>query len=259
MHREQRSERVAVGVLVRGDEEPLAGAKRVGDRGNVSRRLAHRSSLQDVGDLGAGVQVVDQLRHPDAVLDRLIVFEQQLRRPAQMELAVHARLQDPGGALERGQRSEAPLLAAVDAQPHGRLREIGRRHDAGDGDEADPRILQRRDRLGDDRLDRLVDPAHARRSRRVPSHRATPARARARAARSPGPTSQRSAVSMSRSASPASRATQASVSRERCQTSWWSTSAIEQATRLVSCALTDLRCMRFSFREWLSGKRSSNE
>ena len=34
---------------------------------------------------------------------------------------------------------------------------------------------------------------------------------------------------------------------------------IEQAKRFVSCALTDLRCMRFSFREWLSGKRSSNE
>ena len=73
------------------------------------------------------------------------------------------------------------------------------------------------------------------------------------------PASQRSAVSMSRSASPASRATHASVRRERCQTSWWSTSAIEQPTRFVSCALTDLRCMRFSFREWLSGKRSSNE
>src|SRR6187551_1540759 len=78
-----------------------------------------------VGDLGTGVQVVDQLRHPDAVLDRLIVFEQQLRRSAQVQLAVHARLQDPGGALERGQGAEPPLLAAVHAQPHRRLGEVG--------------------------------------------------------------------------------------------------------------------------------------
>src|SRR6478736_8823119 len=77
-----------------------------------------------VGDLGAGVQIVDQLRHPDAVLDRLIVFEQELRRSAQMQLAVHARLQDPGGSLERGQGPESPLLAAVHAQPDGRLREV---------------------------------------------------------------------------------------------------------------------------------------
>src|SRR6188472_1065115 len=76
---------------------------------------------RNVGDLGAGVQVVDQLRHPDAVLDRLIVFEQQLRRPTQMKLAVHARLQDPGSSLERSQGPEAPLLAAVHARPDRRL------------------------------------------------------------------------------------------------------------------------------------------
>ena len=41
VHREQRSERVAVGVLVRGDEEAVAGRERVDDGFHVSR-LCHR-------------------------------------------------------------------------------------------------------------------------------------------------------------------------------------------------------------------------
>src|SRR5262245_581024 len=42
---------------------------------------------------GAGIQGVDQLGHPDALLDRLIVLEDQLRGPPEMELLVDLRLQ----------------------------------------------------------------------------------------------------------------------------------------------------------------------
>ncbi len=46
-------------------------------------------------------ELVDEVRHANAVLDRAIVDELELRGPAQLELAVDRRLQDAGRALER--------------------------------------------------------------------------------------------------------------------------------------------------------------
>ena len=134
----------------------------------------------------------------------------QLGRPAQVQLPVDARLQD--AARRRRAPSSvarALLLAAVDAEPHRRLGEVGRRLDPGHGDEADPRVLQRRDRLGDDLpcIASSTSPHAAAHRDRAPSHRASRARARAQSSSNSCPASQRSAVSSSRSASPASRAT----------------------------------------------------
>ncbi len=149
----------------------------------------------------------------------------RLIRPCRMPRA-------PSSACERG----LPLpLAAEDAEPHGRLGEVGRRLHPGHGDEPDARVLQRRDRLRDDRPHGLVDSPHA--AGHLPSHPAPPAPARARGARTSRPASQRSATSISRSASPASRVTHASVRRARCQMSWWSTSAIAQPDPVLQLGL----------------------
>ena len=43
---EHRAERVAVGILVRDDEEALVAAKRIRDRGEVSRGRRHRGLLR---------------------------------------------------------------------------------------------------------------------------------------------------------------------------------------------------------------------
>ena len=75
-------------------------------------RLRHRSGL-----FGAGVELVDQLRHPDAVLDRRDrIAKSELRRPPQMELAVDARLQDAGRARRARRGVREPLLLAAVAR-----------------------------------------------------------------------------------------------------------------------------------------------
>ena len=95
---EQRAERVAVGVLVRDDDEAVVGADRLRDRLEVSRR---RRRLIFGRKLAR--ELVDQRRHPDAALDRRIVFEGQLRRPLQAELARDPRLHDAVRGLEAGE------------------------------------------------------------------------------------------------------------------------------------------------------------
>ena len=81
VHGEQRAERVAVRILVRGDEEAVVR------RASASTTAAMSVVCVIARLFGAGVELVDQLRHPDAVLDRLIVLEEELRGATQMELA----------------------------------------------------------------------------------------------------------------------------------------------------------------------------
>jgi hypothetical protein len=243
---EQRAERVAVGVVVGRHDKALAGPQRLDDRVHVTR--GHRR-------LRRGRELVDQLGHADAVLDRAIVDELKAGRPAQTELLPDAALEDAGGPVER-QEGLLPLaLAAEHADPDLRVVEVARRLDRGHRDEADPRVLERGDRLREDLLHRFVDSTHPP-AHRSPSSRWTSSRSQGPSSNA-WPESQRSASSRRRDASPASRVTQASVSRERCHTSWWSTSAMEQPTRFASCCFTERRCIRFSLSEWLSGKWSS--
>ena len=63
------------------------------------------------------------------MLDGLIVLEQELRGPAEMELPVEPGLNEARGAVQGGEGRLALLLAAVDAQPDGGLRQIRRRVD----------------------------------------------------------------------------------------------------------------------------------
>src|ERR671910_1098386 len=107
-----------------------------------------------------GGELIDESRHPHAVLDRVIVFERQRRGPLQPQLARNLRLQDAVGRIEARHARHSLLLAPEHADEDHRLAEVGRRFDPGDRDEADPRILQLEQRLGEDLAERLVDSAH---------------------------------------------------------------------------------------------------
>src|SRR5262249_43316632 len=107
-----------------------------------------------------GGEVVDQLRHPHPTLDRLIVFEGELRGPLELELVRDRRLEDAVRSCEASQRRVALLLSAEDADVDGRVAEIGGRGDPRDRDEPDPRVLELGDGFGQHLADRLVDAAH---------------------------------------------------------------------------------------------------
>src|SRR4029077_18308037 len=82
------------------------------------RRAASTGSISVaaliLGGVGrVGRELVDELVHPHPTLDRMIVREQELRSPAQMEVARDAALQDAACACERRQR---PLLLALRAE-----------------------------------------------------------------------------------------------------------------------------------------------
>ena len=157
--REHRAERVAVGVLVRDDEEAVVSADRLARPRRAQSTLAvivaHLSRRQ------VGRKVVDQLRHVHALLDRRIEDEGQCRRPAEAQLAPDAGLQHAVRRFEPGQRRAPLLLVAEHREVDRRLGEVRGHPDAGDGDHADPRVLERADALRDDGADRLVHPAHA--------------------------------------------------------------------------------------------------
>ena len=91
---EQRAERVAVRVLVRRDEEAIVRADRLGDGLEVS-----------LSSVVVGGELIDQLGHAHAALDRRIVLEGELRGPLQPELAREPRLQHAVGGVEPGDAS----------------------------------------------------------------------------------------------------------------------------------------------------------
>src|SRR5215213_9062150 len=105
-------------------------------------------------------ELIDQPRHPDALLDRRIVVKGQLRGPLHSQLPCEPRLQH---AVRGGKPVERPValpLRAEDAHVDRRLTEVRRRVDAGHRHETDPRVLQLADRLREDGSERLVHAAH---------------------------------------------------------------------------------------------------
>src|SRR4051812_15778414 len=79
-------------------------------------------------------QIIDQLRHPYAALDGIIVRERQHRRPAQAELPTELRLQDTARGLEARERRGALLVVAENGDEDPRLSKVGRDMHAGHGD-----------------------------------------------------------------------------------------------------------------------------
>src|SRR5581483_2996999 len=106
-------------------------------------------------------ELLDQRRHADPPLDRLIVGERKRRRPSQGELAVDLRLQDAVRRLEARERLAALAVASEHRHEDPRLAEVGRHVHRRHGHEADPRVLEVAESFRDDRPDRLVHPAHA--------------------------------------------------------------------------------------------------
>src|SRR5262249_3498949 len=106
-------------------------------------------------------ELIDQLRHADPTLDGGIVFEGELRRPLHPELARQPGLEDAVRRLEPVEGVLPALLGPEHAHVDARVAQVGRGLDPGDGDEADPRVLQLADGLGEHLADGLVDTPHA--------------------------------------------------------------------------------------------------
>src|SRR5207237_6505515 len=92
-------------------------------------------------------EFINQLGHADPALDRRIVLEHQLGGSLQTQLVCDPRLEDGVRSLEAGERLRALALRAQHRHVHARVSEVRRRLDPGDGDEADPRVLELPDPL----------------------------------------------------------------------------------------------------------------
>src|SRR5262249_27184153 len=106
-------------------------------------------------------EVVDQLRHANPALDRRIVFERELRRSLQRELARDTRLDVTLRARKPFHRRLPLSLVAEDGHIDTSLAEVRRHIDSGHGDERDAGILHARQVFGDHCADELIDAAHA--------------------------------------------------------------------------------------------------
>src|SRR5579862_1914876 len=106
-------------------------------------------------------EFVDQLRHANPTLDGGIVFEGELRGPFQVQLACDPPLQEAVRRLEPLE-ARTPLPRATEHRDEdAALAQVRRHVDAGDSDEADPRVLEVRYRFRDHRTHRLVHPPHS--------------------------------------------------------------------------------------------------
>src|SRR4029453_14882719 len=103
----------------------------------------------------------DELGHAGPPPDGRIVFEGQLGSPLHSQLPGEARLQNAVGSGQPGERLPALRLGPEHAHEDARVPQVWRRLDSGDGDEADPRVLQLAERLRDHLADGLVDATHA--------------------------------------------------------------------------------------------------
>src|SRR5215211_2314508 len=106
-------------------------------------------------------ELIDQLRHSNALCDRGIVFERQLRRSLEPHLGRDASLQHPVRRRESRKRLLALSVRAEDAHEDLRLTQVAGRLDARHGHEADARVLQLAHGFGEHRAQRLVHATHA--------------------------------------------------------------------------------------------------
>src|SRR5919198_2763022 len=144
------------------------------------KRSCERRASTTVARSFVSGELIDEFCHADPALDRRIVLEGQLGGSFDSQLPRDAGLEDAVGGGEPVQRPFALLLRAEDAHEDTRMAKVGRRLDSGDRDEADPRVLQLADSLGEHLLDGLVHPPHAL------THRASRAPAFAPRAPTPG-------------------------------------------------------------------------
>jgi len=163
---EHRPERVAVRVLIVSQR---GTARSTESRDRIASATACTSFIvcawPTFGEIcGCGKicgKLVDQLRHPDASLDRVIVSECQPRSPAQAQLASNPTLEHAVRRSQARHRRLALLLAAEHGDEDDRVAEVRRDTDTRDRHHPDPGILEACHAFGDDDADGFVDAAHA--------------------------------------------------------------------------------------------------
>src|SRR5581483_12314810 len=126
----------------------------------TNRSFARSASATALRSLVVWGELIDEVGHAHAALDRRIVLEGQLGGPLHPELAREPALQEAVGGRQPLERRLPLPRRAEHADVDGRVPQVRRRDDAGDRDEADPRILQFEHRVREDLADRLVHPAH---------------------------------------------------------------------------------------------------
>ena len=163
VHAQQRAERVAVGALVGGQQEAVAGAQLGADPLEVG--CGDAGGLAHASGSGSGLAgfLVEQLRDPHALLDRVVVVEGQGRGPLHPRLGGDPGLDHAVGGAQADQRRLAFLLAAEHADVHLGGAQVGAGVNRGHGHEADAGVAQIvGDRGADDLAQHLVDAPHAR-------------------------------------------------------------------------------------------------
>src|SRR5918995_1506022 len=105
-------------------------------------RIASAAFSSSVSIVVVWGELIDQLGHANASLDRRIVLEGQLGSPLHPQLAREPRLQRSMCSLQPLERLGALLLRAEDADEDLRVPQVGRRLHACDRDEPDARVLQ---------------------------------------------------------------------------------------------------------------------
>src|SRR5215469_3059334 len=105
-------------------------------------------------------ELVDQLGHTHAALDRRIVLEGQLRSPLHSQLVGELRLEDSVRGLEPEKRGLLLATRAEDAHVDRRVPQVGSRVDSRDAYQADARVLELGQRPRQHVPHRLVDATH---------------------------------------------------------------------------------------------------
>src|SRR5579862_3778486 len=106
-------------------------------------------------------ELVDELAHSHAALDRGIVLERELRGPLHSQLARETRLEQSVRRVESRQGRLALAAGAENADVDGRMPQIGRRIDARHRDEPDARVLELGNGFGENLPNRFVHAPHA--------------------------------------------------------------------------------------------------
>ena len=172
---------------------PSGASCEVTTKRSFSRRAAATACMSVWVDICLrGAELVDDLRQlasPRSIAGSYSNVSD--RRPSRAELASDLRLEHAVRRLQAGERARLLLLVPEHAHEDRRLRQVFRRPDARHRDEADPRVLQRRQGIREHLPHGLVRPSSD-------------------AQRSPGTTTSRSARMSSHSCDPRYRSTASS-------------------------------------------------
>ena len=155
VHPEQRAERVAVGVLVRRQQELVGAAQLLDDVVELGSHAAHDSRA-------LLVDLVEQLRDPHSALERLVVLEGERRRVLDPQLARDPRLEEAARGLESRHRLCPLLLVAEHAHVDAGVAKVWARVDGCHSDESNAGVFESpSDSGGKDLPQGLVHAPHA--------------------------------------------------------------------------------------------------